>query len=125
MKIKSPNSNSHINLLVSRAFSMSGLPPLAIRDSIIEEAARFRRHPAFPHAVRLNAEQLLTIAEGHPLLNKLVTEEARWLVGGLICFSISAATPPIPPRGPRSRSCKRTPACSSLQVRDASARWSR
>jgi len=78
---------------------MSGLPPLIIRDSIIEEAARFRRHPAFAQAVRVNAEQLLSIAEGHPLLNKLVTEEARWLVGGLILFFHFGRDPGDPASG--------------------------
>jgi hypothetical protein len=78
---------------------MLDLPALNVRSSIIEEAARFRGHPTFTQAVRTNAEQLLPIAEGHMLLNKLATEEARWLVGGLILFHHFSRDPDDPASG--------------------------
>jgi hypothetical protein len=78
---------------------MFRLPRPVVRNSIVEEASRFRSHPAFPQAVRTNAEQLLPMTHGQMLLNKLATEEARWLVGALILFQHFSRDPDDPASG--------------------------
>ena len=75
------------------------IPPLYLPPAIYEEAGRFRRHPAFPEAVRRNAESLLSFYERQPLLNHLVSEEARWLTGGFILFLHFTRDPEDPTSG--------------------------
>lgn len=65
---------------------MSAIAPLYIPEDTAAEAARFRAHPGFQDSVRITAEAILAMYVGQPLLNKLVSEEARWLVGGFAMF---------------------------------------
>jgi hypothetical protein len=66
--------------------ALAGIAPLRIPDDIAREAAAFRAHPRFQDAMRLKAERLLASYTGQPLLNKLVGEEARWMIGGFALF---------------------------------------
>jgi hypothetical protein len=69
------------------------LAPLYIPESLSREAERFRTHPAFPDAVRLYAERLLGIYDRQPLLNRLIREEARWLISGFALYLHFARDP--------------------------------
>jgi hypothetical protein len=80
-------------------YTASAVPPLHVPDAITALAARFRANPAFQDAVRLNAESLLGFYEGHPLLNKLVSEEARWMIGGFAMFLHFTRDPDDPTSG--------------------------
>jgi hypothetical protein len=62
------------------------LAPLYIPESLLLEAERFRTHPAFPDAVRLYAERLLGVYDRQPLLNRLIREEARWVISGFALY---------------------------------------
>jgi len=75
------------------------LPPPQLPSEILKAAAQIRRHPKFQAAVRLNAESLLSFYERQPLLNHLVSEEARWLTGGFILFLHYTRDPNDPTSG--------------------------
>lgn len=79
--------------------SSAKLPPLYLPPAIFAEAARLRKQPGFQDAVRLNAEELLSFYERQPLLNHLVSEEARWLTGGFILFLHFTRRPDDPTSG--------------------------
>lgn len=78
---------------------MAAISPLSILPGITEEAARFRAHPAFQEAVRVSAEALLSMYEGQPMLNKLVSEEARWMIGGFAMYLHFMRDPADPTSG--------------------------